>query len=336
MPTVYVAMEAGVLVARGDGDGWTSLEGLGDPGDGDRFECLAADGRVPDRVFVGTFQTGLRRSADAGASWDRVGAAVVASDAVLSVAAGSPDPDVVYAGTEPSALYRSDDGGDTWTALPPLTDLATAEEWHFPPRPYTHHVRWLEVDPHEPERLYAAIEAGALLRSTDGGETWAERLPGSRYDTHQLATHPDAPGRVYAAAGDGYAESADGGASWFHPQDGLDHRYCWSVAPTPGDPDVVLLSSASGPRTAHSRPGESYVYRRSGEGPWERLDGRGLPMGEGVLRAVLAPGEGDAELFAANNRGVFHTTDAGGSWDRLPLDWPEGYAAQTVRGLAVV
>ena len=324
MPPVYVAMRDRLVVV----DGRTATERLA----GRRLECVAAADGV---VLCGTFDAGLHRSTDGGERFERVGADTL-PEAVMSLEASPHDPEEWWAGTEPSRVFRSTDGGETWAERPGLDDLPSADEWYFPPRPHTHHVRWLEVDPHDPDRLYVGIEAGALVLSTDAGATWRERPEGSRFDHHQLATHADAPGRVYAAAGDGYAESTDGGETWYHPQDGLDHRYVWSVAPTPGDPDTVLVSSASGAYNAHSLPAESFVYRRTEpDGGWTAVDG-GLPTGEGVIRAVLEPGSADGEVYAANNRGLFRTTDAGVTWDRLPIDWPERFESMTCRGLAVV
>ncbi|WP_254765808.1 WD40/YVTN/BNR-like repeat-containing protein [Salinilacihabitans rarus] len=333
MTTLHAAMRDRLLVCERDPDGdRAATERLA----GYDIECVACSPDAPDRVFVGTFEDGLHRSTDGGDSFERVDEGV-AGDAVTSVAVDPHDPDVVYAGTEPSRVYRSTDGGAAWTHLDGLVDLPSEPEWYFPPRPDTHHVRWLEVDPFDPDRLYVGIEAGALVLSDDGGETWRERPPGSRRDNHSLATHPDREGRVYAAAGDGYAVSDDGGESWNHPQEGLRHRYCWSVVPDPGDPDRVLVSAASGARTAHAASrAESYVYRRAGDGPWERLDGRGLPTGEGVVRAVLATTGEPGTVYAATNRGLFRSRDFGDAWTRLGVAWDEELERLTPRGLAAV
>ncbi|WP_122090650.1 WD40/YVTN/BNR-like repeat-containing protein [Halalkalicoccus subterraneus] len=330
MTTVYAAMRNTLLVARGDDDsGWRSERRLGEYD----LQCLAVSPEAPERVFVGTFENGPLRSADGGRSFERVGDGIDA-DRVMSATVSPHDPEAVWVGTEPSAVYRSRDAGDSWERVEGITDQPSEPEWYFPPRPDTHHVRWIELDPHDPRRVYVGIELGALLVSDDAGGTWRERPPGSRRDNHSLSTHPDDPGRVYSAAGDGYAESHDGGESWTHLQEGLDHRYCWSVCPDPSDPDAVLVSSASGARSAHS-PGsaDSYVYRRR-DGIWERLHDRGLPMGEGVVRAVLAVHEG--EFYAANNRGLFRSEDGGESWARLPIDWSEEFERQAPRGLVVV
>ncbi|MFB6129412.1 MAG: WD40/YVTN/BNR-like repeat-containing protein [Salinigranum sp.] len=333
MVTLLVAMEDSLLVATGDDGDWRAERRS--IGTSERIECVAAAPSKPGRIFCGTLGGGLRRSEDGGETWVRIAADAVESAAVTSVAVSPRDPDEVWVGTEPSAVYRSLDGGDTWWRRGEPTDLPSASGWSFPPRPHTHHVRWIEVDPAAPDHLYVSIEAGALIQTRDAGETWVDRVPSSRRDNHSLATHPEAPGRAYAAAGDGYAETRDAGETWVHPQEGLDHRYVWSVAVDPGDPDTRLVSAARGPQSAHSAgSAESYVYRRTGDDPWERV--AGLPSGEGVLRPVLAAGHAPMELYAASNRGLFRTGDAGGEWTRLDVSWPAAFERQAVRGLVTL
>lgn len=315
----------------------------GDDGASVRVECVAASRARPERAFAGTFEAGLFRTTDGGETWSHVplepseGEEVDAS-AVTAVAVAPWDPDVVFAGTEPSRVYRSVDGGASFQHLPGLRELPSSDEWAFPPRPHTHHVRWLEPDPHREGRVLLAVEAGALvtLDVTDGTASFRERPPGARRDTHAMATHPDAVGRVYAAAGDGYAESTRHGDAWTHPQDGLDHRYCWSVAVDPADPGVRLVSAASGARTAHTpRRAETYVYRKRGDDPWTlAMDGLGDP--DGRTRPVLAAGERPGECYAASNRGLARTTDMGASWTELDVALPFDEGRGTVRGLAVV
>ncbi|MWG35561.1 WD40/YVTN/BNR-like repeat-containing protein [Halomarina oriensis] len=326
--TLYATLRTALLVVRDEREAPTVERRLADYD----LECVCAHPDAPDTVLVGTFDDGLFRSTDGADSFERV--APEMESRVMSLAVNPHDPDEWWAGTEPSRVYHSTDAGVTWTENPGLTDLPSAEDWYFPPRPDTHHIRWLAVDPSDTDHLYVGIEAGALVQSHDRGETWADRVDGSRRDNHSLATHPDAPERVWSAAGDGYAESHDHGETWDYPQEGLGHRYVWSVAVDPGDPETVLVSAASGARSAHSLPAESYVYRRDGDGAWEQaMDG--LPEPDGLIRAVLEPGE-DGECFALTNRGVFRSTDFGGSWAALDVPWDESFESQTGRGLVAV
>jgi photosystem II stability/assembly factor-like uncharacterized protein len=299
------------------------------------LECAAAHPARPDRVLCGTFDDGLHRSVDGGRSWEAVGSPSMA-DAVTALAVSPADPDLIWAGTEPSAVYRSTDGGVTWERRPGLSTLSSSTRWSFPPRPNTHHVRWLEPHPADPDRLVVAIEAGALVRTRDGGRTWLDHPEGARYDTHTIATHEEKPEFLRVAAGDGYAETPDWGDSWRRPQRGLTYRYCWSVVVDPGDPDRVLCSAASGAGAAHRPPGEAHLYRRNGNERWSCLQDSGLPVGRGALRAVLATDGTPGRVCAVNNHGCYRSEDFGRSFERLSLEWPDALETETAQGLVVV
>ena len=104
-------------------------------------------------------------------------------------------------------------------------------------------------------RVFVAIEAGALVRTFDGGRIWRDRVRGGPYDTHTALTHPLAPGRIYSAAGDGYFQSTDAADSWSSHEDGLKHRYLVGVAVDPADPDTVIVSATDDPGSAYSPRG---------------------------------------------------------------------------------
>jgi photosystem II stability/assembly factor-like uncharacterized protein len=244
---------------------------------------------------------------------------------------------VVYAGAEPSALFRSLDGGASWEECTTLLALPSSSSWSFPPRPETHHIRWIAPDPLVPARLFVAIEAGALVSSTDAGRSWTDRQPGGPYDTHTLIIHPAARDRLYSAAGDGYFESRTGGATWERPDSGLEHRYLWSVAVDPHDPEMVLVSAARGARSAHDAArAESWLYRRTEGEPW-RAATEGLPDPAGTTISVLVADPTEVgHFYAANNRGVYHSGDLGESWERLDITWPESNLSQRVAGLVLI
>lgn len=330
MDRAYAAMRSGLLVVEADSSTRMRLTERD-------LECAAVHREKPSRAFVGTYDNGLFRTTDGGDSWTRCGAETIEQDAVMSVAFNPADPDEVWAGTEPSRVYHSTDGGATWAHRDGLVALPSEPEWSFPPRPHTHHVRWIEVDPQDPAHLYVGIEAGALVQTHDRGETWMDRVSGSKRDNHTLATHPDAPGRAYSAAGDGYAETHDSGETWQSYETDLEHGYVWGLAVDPGDPERVLVSSATGARSAHTAAtADAHLYRRTEEGSWEHLGDTGLPTGEGALRSVLTGGGSSGEFYALNNHGLFRTTTAGDDWARIDTPWPERFSTETARGLAVV
>lgn len=268
-------------------------------------------------AWCGTKRAGVHRSDDGGRSWRAAG---LEGAHVMSVAVG-PGGGPVWVGTEPSALWRSEDDGRSWERTSDLDVLPSSSEWAFPPRPETHHVRWIACHPRRSERLWLAIEAGALISTSDGGRSWEDRVPGSPRDTHELAAHPERPDTLRVAAGDGYFESPDAGLTWCSPGRGLEVGYLRSVAVDPGDPDVVVISAASRAHTAYvAGRSDGRVYRKLADGEcsgrWNRVL-HGWPRRPGTIAPLLLSGDRSGELWAADERGLHRSADGGVTWDRV-------------------
>jgi hypothetical protein len=278
------------------GDSWSAeptLEGAG-------VQCVAADGT---RALVGTAGDGVLLSDDQGGNWEPVR---LPEPNVLSVAI-SPADGALYAGTEPSRVFvRREE--DRWIELEALQDIPSRDQWSFPPRPWTHHVRWIAPDPHRADRLLVGIELGGLMYTEDGGDSFSDHRAGAKRDAHSLAWHPRADGRAYQAAGDGAAWSRDGGQTWEAVDTGRELRYCWALAVDPDDPDRWYVSAASGPGAAHrGEQARGELYRWEGDA-WHALElpGESMPY-------TLAATNGELLAGMADGR-ILHSEDRGESW----------------------
>lgn len=297
MSQFFICTREGDLVrATGTGNSWvadTLVEGAG-------AQCAAADG---PRVLVGTRDRGVLLSGDRGASWAQV---ELPEPQVFSVAISAADG-ALYAGSEPSHLFVAKDGGP-WTELSALQQIPSRDRWSFPPRPWTHHVRWIAPDPHDAERLLVGIELGGLMYTEDGGVSFSDHRPGAKRDVHNVSWHPHSEGRVYEAAGDGAAWSRDGGLNWEAADTGRDLRYCWALAVDPTNADRWYVSAASGPRAAHSADrAHGRLYRWSDDA-WQEL-----PLANDSMPYALAVT--DHELLAGMADGrILHSADGGESW----------------------
>jgi len=322
--SLLVATQAEVLRVHAEAGIVGPVKGL----DGAHPTSLAADPAVAGRAWCATHRQGVFRSEDDGATWVASG---LDGEKLMSITASRAEPDVVWAGTEPSTVWVSRDAGETWERTSDLETLPSSPEWAFPPRPDTHHVRWIACHPTDPGRLWVAIEAGALISTSDGGRTWSDRVPDGPYDTHELAVHPGAPDLLRSAAGDGYFESRDGGETWGSPMEGFEVGYLRSVAIDPGDSEVTVVSAAPHPHVAYGAgSAEGSVYRREAAGPWERvLDG--WPDPPATIAPLLVPGHASGELWAADERGVHGSRDGGKTWQLVA-----GFETtpQYLRGLA--
>jgi BNR/Asp-box repeat len=318
---IYAATGDGIVRLEETGGEWEARSFLAGSG----AQCVAVDPADPDVVFAGLRDDGVRRSGDAGATWEDCG---LPEPRVYSLAV-SPGDGAVYAGTEPSALYRSDDGGASWRTLDALLELPSRPRWSFPPRPWTSHVRWIAPSPHDPALLLVGIELGGLMRSLDGGESWQDHRPGAQRDVHSLAWHPREAGKAYEAGGGGAAWSDDGGESWQPADEGRDRHYTWAVAVDPVDADLWYVSASTGPYAAHGGGDpQARLYRRR-NGAWEVLGG-GLPDPLDAMPYALVATE--TRLYAGLADGqLWESRDSGQSWRRCEV---EGQPPQRLVALA--
>lgn len=352
---ILVATRDEVLRLPEDEASFEAVTGLG----GHNPTCLAAVAGNGGPAWCGTLEGGVFRSDDGGRSWYPAG---LDEAHVMALTVDPVQPDVLWAGTEPSAVWRGTwepsgegafveselaDSGDgaryrggpgdgtsvRWERREGLLALPSSDDWSFPPRPETHHVRWIACHPSRPGRLWVAVEAGALIWTEDGGATWHDRVDGSPHDTHELAIYPERPDVLRIAAGDGYFESDDGGRSWRSPTDGLDVGYLRSVAVDPRDPDVVVVSAASKARSAYAAfRADGRLYRRREGGPWERVR-VGWPDPPDTIAPLLLADPVERRLLAADERGVHASIDGGSRWEPLAAFDEE---PAWLRGIAVV
>ncbi|MCR2822185.1 WD40/YVTN/BNR-like repeat-containing protein [Lederbergia panacisoli] len=305
------------------------------------FYCLAVDSLRPERMYGGTFNNGLWISNNGGMKWEPAGAGIF-HDRVLSVAVSPTEIingySVVWTGTEPSELFRSEDGGKTWSHFPKLLDLPSKPTWRFPPRPHTHHVRFIQPDLHDERKIYVGIELGGVMKSEDKGISWEDRKPGSQYDCHTLTMNPLAKGRIYEAAGGGFAESLDGGKTWTTFNEGLgSDTYLVDIAVDPASPDTMIASAAKGAYSAYDpERASTVIVRRESGNPWEVISD-GLPERNGSSIFSLLSHESEPGVFyAVNNLGIFQSTDAGKSWKCLPVEWPNSLKKERVHWFVAV
>jgi hypothetical protein len=283
----------------------------------DRPTCIAADVLVRGRAWCGTRRGGVFRSDDGGESWQPIG---LGGRLIMAGAASSAQRDVVWAGTEPSEVWRSGNAGNSWEPTSDLTTLPSSSEWSFPPRPETHHVRWIACHPLEPERLWVAIEAGALSRSMVA----AHGATAFRYVGHPRARPSGLTLRV--SAGDGYY-----GVTTPAPRG---TRPAW---PRGRLRRVVIDASSRMSSSYQQRLDHTRAYRWSLGWPAYR---RSASAGSGCATAGRASQHNRAstqrwhegcELWAADERGV-HRSDDGGKTGAYGYET----SLQHLRGLALV
>jgi len=344
MTVLFAAMENSLLVLEsslkgGDGNIWKVNEDL----KGLHPTAIAIDPQNSYRVYCGTWNNGLWKTDDNGQTWEKtlltIPNANITTVSVSPIEKGEEGFNKLFVGTEPSIIYSSSDGGQTWEIIDGFNKLDSSSTWSFPPRPWTNHVRWIEPDANKEDYLFVAIEAGALIKSFDGGKTWKDRVKNGPYDTHTLVSHKKAPQRLYSAAGDGYFESQDYGITWKNLDKGLeDNTYLMSIAVNPNDSQNKVVSAANTAWKAHDRKDpESFLYRQSTDvdKKWELVT-EGIFESNGTIISILeANPDIKDEFYCLNNRGVYCSKNSGISWEKLEIPWPKEYYLQHPWAFAV-
>jgi photosystem II stability/assembly factor-like uncharacterized protein len=316
----YVGTTAGVHRLHDGALEPLRLEGL-------RVSALHA-WREDDRVTVlaGSYGDGLFRSEDGGCTWSRAESGLSAS-AFRFLAPDPGRPGALLAGTEPARIFRSDDGGLSWRGLDGITRIDGHERWFLPYSPRAGAVRNVHAEPGRARRLLAAVEVAGLLRSEDGGDTWACEPVDGDEDLHHITGHPDDPDLLYASMGTasltprapgdsprrhgGIARSRDGGSTW----ERLETDYTRATIVAPGRPDLLL----AGPARQVGRGGRIVVSADGGDSWQPAAAGIDVPMPDMVELFVAAP---DDSVWAICSEGrLLRAVPGEWSWSSaLPAD----------------
>jgi photosystem II stability/assembly factor-like uncharacterized protein len=283
-------------------------------------------------LFAGAHNGGLYASLDGGQTWARKMDGIT-QEHVFTLASTERDGQtVLYAGTEPAYLFESTDYGETWRELPALRNVPETEAWIFPAPPHDAHVKDVTFDPRDTRTMYVSIEQGALLKSTDAGQTFRELKEYSRpddkvyRDLHRLVLRPSNPDQMYFTGGAGLYYSADGGERWEHLSDHTARiGYPDGLQFSPVDDQVLFMAGA------HRDPGSwrqshdanaALGRSRDGGRTWEILT-TGWPGHMRGNAEALSMGvwPGGFALFVGTTDGdVFASEDAGDTWTRIAGD----------------
>lgn len=77
---------------------------------------------------------------------------------------------VLYAGTAPAGLFRSEDSGQSWQPIDGINKHKSRKDWT--PGAGGQCLHSIQIDPHDPDRMWVAISAAGAFRTDDGGKRW--------------------------------------------------------------------------------------------------------------------------------------------------------------------
>lgn len=310
------------------------------------------DQRLSPRIFAtdnqDIFGSSVSYSDDFGASWTPAKRGIKFDESsgrtvenVWIVQPGrSREPETVYAGIDPASLWTSHDRGETWELNEGLEAHPTRENW----QPGLGGLCLHSIVPDEtnPSRMWVAASAVGVLRTDDGGKTWAfkntgvparhmpEIYPEYGQCVHRLLQHPGAPETLYQQNHWGHFASTDGGETWTDIQANLPSFFGFPMAMDRSHPDTLFVCAETSPEAGRHNIGDQFaVYRTDDAGKsWTTLTS-GLPGGAhvrlGVLRhAMCADTEDPVGVYVGTNTGqLFASADRGDTWTTVADFMPQ-------------
>ena len=305
------ARGVGILKSTDAGQTWTSVNaGLGNLYVGTLFMQPGA----PSVLLAGTGNNqywsgnGVYLSRDGGQSWR----CVLAGDNIEAVEYSLSEPSIAYAGSA-DRICRSDDGGATWKTV-----SGGVDGWGAPGVRAGFPID-IQVDPRDPDRLFANCYGGGNFLSVDGGKTWVVASTGyTGAQVRDIAVKRTDATCVVAAARSGLFASGQTGAEWaglnYPPHASMEW---YVVALDPADDEHLLA--------ANNWEG---TILESGDGGRTWSDRQASPVSRGSWRAIaFAPSNpqvvyaGTSAYFSAGTfddampaGGVYASQDGGTTW----------------------
>src|ERR1051326_360355 len=165
------------------------------------------------------------------------------------------------------------------------------------------------IAPADPNLMMLNCNMGAAYLSEDGGRNWRMIHHAQlRSDTGcRPAFHPTDAHVIYASSGGRLRVSRDRGKT-FTSIGNLKESLQGEIAINPADPKLML---------AGTRAGKCWLSRDAGV-TWTACNG---PQGE-VIGFHFAQTRGARVLFAATQKGIWRSDDAGEMWTEKTAGWP--------------
>ncbi len=270
------------------------------PAGGDARAIASVPGE-PSHLYLGTTNSWIYESLDAGASWHRL-AKLDAEDGLIlaHMLVDSAHPGSLFvAGFRPDrhdgGLWMSHDGGKSWNAAQSLRGKQ---------------VFALAQAPSDPAVFYVGTLDG-IYRSSDAGASWtkisslSESLSREIHEVESLAVDPANPDVVYAGTWHLPWKTEDGGKSWQNIKQGIiDDSDVFSIILDPDHPKTVFLSACSG------------IYKSETAGVrFRKIEG--IPSTARRTRVLKQDPSNHEVVYAGTTEGLYRTENGGKTFTRL-------------------
>ena len=294
---------------------------------------LVIDPQDPNTLYAGSAADGpggIFKSTDGGANWSASGDGLPGT-AIKALAIDPRNPNTLYAAPR-RGIFKSTDGGVSWSAVSSGLPTDFYGNGLVP-------IVYLAIDPQNPDTVYASTATcmpctptSGVFKSMDGGASWtgsglaSSILVNPDYSVPLvLAINPINPNTVYAGTYDGIVKSLDAGGNWNASNTGLTAGQIDSLTIDPQNAGAFFATSQGKVlRTADGGAHWSEIYT-----PLPSDDGHATYPASMLVPDPSAPGTFYIGIGGNSDGGggILKSTDAGASWQRIPLPAPGGVRA---------
>jgi photosystem II stability/assembly factor-like uncharacterized protein len=173
----------------------------------------------------------------------------------------------------------------------------------------------VDLNPKNPNEIYALIKADGIYKSVNGGEgPWA-RVELDADSVTSLLVDPTNPLRLFAPTWNAVLRSDDGGNSWKAFGDGLStaNRVVSAVTVDPVSPNIIYAGI-----------GTTLVVSTDGGSSWTSLGyGDGLQGGQ-LTQIVIDPANHDTVYIGGLFGSIYKSIDSARTFKQLPVNTGEG------------
>ncbi|GMU84025.1 MAG: hypothetical protein AMXMBFR47_38950 [Planctomycetota bacterium] len=256
------------------------------------FYAVAAHPADGDIAYAAGNDT-VYKTVDGGFTWAPLGGAIAGRDVRALAVYGE---NVFALDIDGDDILRSSNGGLNWAVVVDGGDFGELNGS-------------IAIDPSDPQVVYAGdlrltpVSSTLVVKSVDGGDTWAELSPTDIGDLHAYAMAVGPAGEVYlGGSGVPIARSDDGGASWSDLSPGFFAIH--SLAIDPFNADTVFAGT------------QDLGLLRTTDGgiSWTAVNA-GLPLGYyEPVTSIVFDGASDDRIEIATARGPYASIDGGATW----------------------
>ena len=244
--------------------------------------------KFPNLICLVAYYNEIAISRDRGLTWEFRNHGLENATLIRTVEFHSEHENIIFAATTGGGVFKSEDGGTRWT---PINSGI--------PKTYPYgSIRVLEVDPRNPDLVYAGARAGFFI-SRDRGNTWESEFALLQFDVRSI--EPLAMSLLVGTWGAGVFRKTISDA-WIPWNEGLTNINISSFAINPADSRMMIATTWGA---------GLYVTRDEGRN-WHLSDS-GI-TNKTTIDLAISPGHPNRIYAASDGAGIFLSEDSGRTW----------------------